>query len=105
MTSEHGGSGNYRGYSGIQAPVWGGNNANAPPEPQDHGNRLPHPVSPMSFGMGGAPGSMIGFTSAFGYEADGIGQWLNDNLSSPAIQAPMPPSEGKSMLAPCVTLR
>jgi len=86
LASEHGGSGNYRGYSGIQAPVWGGNNANAPPEPQ---NNIPHPVSPMSFGMGGMGGGMTGFTSAFGYEADGMGQWLNDNLSSPAIQAPV----------------
>jgi len=86
LASEHGGSGNYRGYSGIQAPVWGGNNANAPPEPQ---NNIPHPVSPMSFGMGGMAGGMTGFTSAFGYEADGMGQWLNDNLSSPAIQAPV----------------
>lgn len=90
LASEHGGSGNYRGYSGIQAPVWGGNNANAPPEPQ---HSVPHPVSPMSFGMGGMsgmPGGMTGFTSAFGYEADGMGQWLNDNLSSPAMQAPIP---------------
>lgn len=87
LASEHGGSGNYRGYSGIQAPVWGGNNANAPPEPQ---HAVPHPVSPMSFGMGGMAGGMTGFTSAFGYEAEGMGQWLNDNLSSPAIQAPIP---------------
>eukprot|EP00656_Telonema_subtile_P017639 TRINITY_DN1948_c0_g1_i3.p1 TRINITY_DN1948_c0_g1~~TRINITY_DN1948_c0_g1_i3.p1 ORF type:complete len:472 (+),score=65.44 TRINITY_DN1948_c0_g1_i3:249-1664(+) len=86
LASEHGGSGNYRGYSGIQAPVWGGNNANAPPEPQ---HQVPHPVSPMSFGMGGMAGGMTGFTSAFGYEAEGMGQWLNDNLSSPAIQPPI----------------
>lgn len=96
LASEHGGSGNYRGYSGIQAPVWGGNNANAPPEPQ---HSVPHPVSPMSFGMGGMAGGMTGFTSAFGYEADGMGQWLNDNLSSPAIQAPVPENKTMSIIA------